>query len=77
MTSFYKKAIHDQELAPFFIDEIGDDLTDEDAFKAIKDNGLGILVRKKYRNSAADVWLQPPDQLMQFLNYWYILFNTN
>jgi hemoglobin len=30
MTSFYEKAIHDQELAPFFIDEIGDDLTDQD-----------------------------------------------
>ena len=30
MTSFYEKAIQDQELAPFFIDEIGDDITDED-----------------------------------------------
>jgi len=30
MTSFYKKAIEDEVLAPFFIDEIGDDLSDED-----------------------------------------------
>ncbi len=56
---------------------LGDDLTDEDAFKTIKSNGIGILIRKKYRPSAADVWLQPPDQLMQFLHYWYTLFNTN
>ena len=30
MTSFYAKAIEDKDLAPFFIDEIGDDLADED-----------------------------------------------
>ena len=30
MTSFYAKAIDNQELGPFFRDEIGDDLTDED-----------------------------------------------
>lgn len=36
MTSFYEKAIHDQELAPFFIDEIGDDLTDEDWIEHIE-----------------------------------------
>jgi len=36
MTSFYEKAIHDQELASFFIDEIGDDLTDEDWIEHIE-----------------------------------------
>jgi hemoglobin len=36
MTSFYEKAIHDQELAPFFIDEIGNDLTDEDWIEHIE-----------------------------------------
>jgi len=30
MTAFYEKAIKDQELGPFFINEIGDDITDED-----------------------------------------------
>lgn len=30
MTLFYKKAMLDEELAPFFIDEIGDDIEDED-----------------------------------------------
>jgi len=30
MTAFYEKAIDDEELAPFFINEISDDITDED-----------------------------------------------
>jgi hemoglobin len=30
MTSFYEKAIEDEVLSPFFIDEIGDDLSSED-----------------------------------------------
>ena len=30
MTLFYEKAIHDQELGPFFINELGNDLTDEE-----------------------------------------------
>lgn len=30
MTSFYEKAMDDEVLSPFFIDEIGDDITSED-----------------------------------------------
>lgn len=30
MTSFYEKAMEDEILSPFFIDEISDDITDED-----------------------------------------------
>ena len=30
MTSFYEKTLEDEVLAPFFIDEIGDDMTSED-----------------------------------------------
>lgn len=30
MTSFYQKAIEDKELGPFFVDELGDDLEDEE-----------------------------------------------
>lgn len=30
MTEFYEKALEDEELSPFFIDEISDDITDED-----------------------------------------------
>ena len=35
MTMFYEKAIEDEVLAPFFIDEIGDDLSSEDWFEHI------------------------------------------
>jgi hemoglobin len=30
MTSFYQKAILDEEIGPFFINELGDDITNED-----------------------------------------------
>ena len=49
---------------------LGDDLTDEDAFRAIKGKGLGVLVRKKLRPTAADVWIRPPKELLEFLAEW-------
>ena len=49
---------------------LGDDLTDESAFRAIKGRGLGILVRRKRRTSDADVWLRPPEELRSFLRRW-------
>lgn len=49
---------------------LGDDLTDEAAFRAIKGSGLSVLVRKKYRETAADVWLRPPEELREFLKKW-------
>ncbi|NIP26121.1 MAG: trehalose-phosphatase, partial [Phycisphaerae bacterium] len=47
---------------------LGDDLTDEDAFKAIKGKGIGILVREELRSTAADVWIRPPEELLTFLS---------
>ncbi len=52
---------------------LGDDLTDEDAFKALKGKGLTLLVRKKFRETLADCWLVPPVELLDFLNNWYRL----
>jgi trehalose 6-phosphate phosphatase len=55
---------------------LGDDLTDEAAFRAIKNygsregHGLGILVRSQPRPTAADLWLQPPGELRDFLKRW-------
>jgi len=49
---------------------LGDDLTDEDAFKAIKGHGIGILVREKLRPTTADIWIKPPDELIAFLSDW-------
>jgi len=50
---------------------LGDDLTDEAAFHAIKGHGLGVLVRRRLRPTQADLWLRPPLQLKHFLKRWY------
>lgn len=49
---------------------LGDDHTDEDAFRALDGRGLRVLVRPKWRATAADVWLRPPDGLRAFLSRW-------
>ena len=49
---------------------IGDDLTDEDAFEAIKFDGIGIVVGHDEdgdRKTAANFSLQSPDQVCEFL----------
>lgn len=48
----------------------GDDITDEDAFRAIKGHGLGVLVRPELRETLADLWLRPPRELIAFLQHW-------
>ncbi|MDD5119795.1 MAG: trehalose-phosphatase [Candidatus Omnitrophica bacterium] len=45
---------------------IGDDLTDEDAFKALSGKGLTIFVGKP-RNSAADYYLKNTKEVLEFL----------
>ena len=50
----------------------GDDRTDEDAFQALHDRGLSVLVRPEYRETAAEVWLRPPDELVRFLRAWLV-----
>lgn len=52
---------------------LGDDLTDESAFRAI--NGacgphLSVLMRREWRRTDADVWLRPPADLRAFLKRW-------
>lgn len=54
---------------------LGDDLTDEDAFVALRECGPGnlclpVLVRTEVRASAADLWLRPPEDLLAFLDRW-------
>jgi trehalose-phosphatase len=49
---------------------LGDDKTDERAFCALEGRGLRVLVRPQWRETAADIWLRPPDELLEFLAYW-------
>lgn len=49
---------------------LGDDLTDEDAFRALASRGLSVLVRPEYRETRANIWLKPPHELIGFLELW-------
>jgi len=52
---------------------LGDDFTDEAAFGAM--NGaagphLSALVKRRWRETAAEVWIKPPEELREFLERW-------
>ncbi|MFQ5559454.1 MAG: trehalose-phosphatase [Nitrospinota bacterium] len=51
---------------------LGDDKTDEDAFRVLRKNknALSALVRKEQRKTDAKVWITPPDELLDFLKHW-------
>lgn len=49
---------------------LGDDMTDEDAFAALGNRGIRVLVRKERRTTAADLWIVPPKELLEFLDDW-------
>jgi trehalose-phosphatase len=49
---------------------LGDDLTDEDGFRAVRGRGIGVLVRPAWRRTHADLWLQPPRDVIGFLSRW-------
>ena len=49
---------------------LGDDVTDERAFRAMQNRGLAVLVRQERRKTAARVWLKPPEELLEFLSRW-------
>jgi trehalose 6-phosphate phosphatase len=52
---------------------LGDDLTDEAAFRtvnAVGERGLSVLIRRERRETAAQIWLRPPVDLRAFLARW-------
>ena len=48
---------------------LGDDITDEDAFKTIQENGVGILVAEEPRPTAASYGLRDPQEVRRFLEW--------
>jgi len=48
----------------------GDDITDEHAFEAMSGRGLSVLVRHRYRATAAQVWIKPPFEVFDLLAQW-------
>ena len=46
---------------------IGDDVTDEDAFRALAGRGIGILVAEEPRDTAAEYSLRDPGEVREFL----------
>jgi trehalose-phosphatase len=62
------KHILDEEPTETVIAYLGDDQTDEDAFRALTGRGLRILVRTELRASLADIWVRPPSELLAFLD---------
>jgi alpha,alpha-trehalase len=52
------------EVLPFYL---GDDETDEDAFRALEGRGLGVLVADRPRATAADFRLADPGDVARFL----------
>lgn len=53
-----------EDVLPFFV---GDDVTDEDAFRAIQGRGIGIVVRDRPYETAASYSLENPDEVREFL----------
>jgi trehalose 6-phosphate phosphatase len=49
---------------------LGDDTTDEQAFHAMGDRGITVLVRPEWRETSAQLWLRPPGELIDFLQLW-------
>jgi trehalose 6-phosphate phosphatase len=64
------KAILDEMAHDTVAAYLGDDLTDEDAFEAMKGRGISVLVREQLRPTAADIWIRPPEELLAFLSLW-------
>ncbi|MHB1950820.1 MAG: trehalose-phosphatase [Acidiferrobacteraceae bacterium] len=49
---------------------LGDDLTDEDAFAVMSRAGISVLVRDRFRNTSASIWISPPEELEALLLDW-------
>lgn len=64
------KAILSETAGDSAVAYLGDDITDEDAFAAVKARGIAVLVRPQYRDTLADIWIRPPRELLAFIRRW-------
>jgi len=48
---------------------LGDDTTDEDAFRILRTRGISILIAEKAKISAADFRLSSPEEVKCWLKY--------
>ncbi len=46
---------------------VGDDITDEDAFEALKETGTGIVVQGSFHPTSADFVLKDPEETAEFI----------
>jgi trehalose-phosphatase len=58
----------DQGLSKSFPIYIGDDVTDEDAFRAIRDSGVGVVVKGGAESTFAAMALADVDDVGRFLD---------
>jgi trehalose-phosphatase len=61
-----KLGLDQPDVIPMYI---GDDVTDEDAFKVLADRGIGIVVQEAPRPSAAQYRLNDTDEVYRFLHW--------
>lgn len=79
MTLFYEKAVHDEEIGPFFTDALGDDLSDEEWVEHIEllaDFWLAILLGENtYRGNYIGAHYKIPYIKNESFRKWLILFS--
>ena len=49
---------------------LADEKSNDNALSVLKHRGLCVLVRPKFVATIADLWLQPLDDVVQFLTEW-------
>lgn len=54
---------------------IGDDTADEDAFRALKNNGLTVFVGKAAKESSAGYFLRGPNEVLKLLRRILSIYN--